>query len=64
MEGIFIFMVCLKAICASSCIGNPLSVNLKAPEFVSVLVSRVGFIIEAINSKALYDRYTEFLSIE
>jgi hypothetical protein len=56
--------VCLEAIYASSYIGNPLSVNLKALEFVSILVSHIGFIIEAINSKALYDRYTKFLSIE
>ena len=63
-EGTFIFMVCSKAICASSCVGNPLSANLKAPEFVGVLASRAGFIIEAINSKALYDRHAEFLSIE
>jgi len=64
MEGIFIFMVCSKAICVSSYIGNPLLVNLKVLEFVSVLVSRISFIIEAINSKALYDYYTKFLSIE
>jgi hypothetical protein len=54
----------LKAICVSSYIGDTLAVNIKAPEFTSVLVSRIGFIIEAINSKALYDHYTKFLSIE
>jgi len=64
MEGIFIFIVYLKAICVSSYIGNPLLVNLKAPEFISVLVSRIGFIIKVINSKALYNRYTKFLSIK
>ena len=63
MKGIFIFIVYSKAIYVSSYIGNPLLVNLKAPEFISVLVSRIGFIIEAINSKALYDRHAEFLSI-
>jgi hypothetical protein len=55
--------MCSKAICVSGCVGDPLAVNIKAPEFVGVLASCVGFIIEAINSKALYDRYAEFLSI-
>jgi hypothetical protein len=64
MERIFIFMVRLKAICVSSYIRDTLAANIKAPEFASVLVSRIGFIIEAINSKALYDRYTKFLSIK
>jgi hypothetical protein len=64
IERIFIFIVYLKAICASSYIGDTLVVNIKAPEFTSVLVSRIGFIIEAINSKALYDCYTKFLSIK
>jgi hypothetical protein len=56
-------MIRLKAIYVSGYIGDLLAINIKAPEFVSVLVSYIGFIIEAINSKALYDRYTEFLSI-
>jgi hypothetical protein len=57
-------MVYLKVICASSYIGDTLAANIKAPEFASILVSRIGFIIEAINSKALYNRYTKFLSIK
>jgi hypothetical protein len=57
-------MVRLKVICVSSYIGDTLAVNIKAPEFASVLVSHIGFIIKAINSKALYNRYTKFLSIE
>jgi hypothetical protein len=63
-ERILIFMMHLEVICVSGCVGNTLAVNIKVLEFVSVLVSCVGFIIEAINSKALYDYYTEFLSIE
>jgi hypothetical protein len=64
IERIFIFIVYLKAICISSCVGDTLAANIKVPEFASVLASCTGFIIEVINSKALYDRYTEFLSIE
>jgi hypothetical protein len=64
MERIFIFIVYSKVICVSSYIGDTLAVNIKAPEFASVLVSYIGFIIEAINSKALYNRYTKFLSIK
>jgi hypothetical protein len=56
--------MCLEVICVSGYIGNTLVVNIKVLEFISVLVSYIGFIIEAINSKALYDRYTEFLSIK
>jgi hypothetical protein len=62
-ERILIFMMRSKVICVSGCVGDPLAANIKVPEFVSVLASCVGFIIEAINSKALYDRYAEFLSI-
>jgi hypothetical protein len=62
-ERILIFIICSKVICVSGYVGDLLAANIKAPEFVSVLASCVGFIIEAINSKALYDRYTEFLSI-
>jgi hypothetical protein len=64
MERIFIFIVYLKAIYASSYIGDILAANIKAPEFTNVLVSYIGFIIKAINSKALYNRYTKFLSIK
>jgi hypothetical protein len=53
----------LKVICVSGYIGDLLAVNIKAPEFISVLVSYISFIIKVINSKALYDRYTKFLSI-
>jgi hypothetical protein len=56
-------MIRLKVIYTSSYIGDPLAANIKAPEFISVLVSYISFIIEAINSKALYDYYTKFLSI-
>jgi hypothetical protein len=56
-------MIRSEVICASSYIGNTLAANIKAPEFVSVLASYTGFILEAINSEALYDRYTEFLGI-
>jgi hypothetical protein len=56
-------MMYSKVICVSSYIGDPLAANIKVPEFISVLVSYIGFIIEAINSKALYDYYTKFLSI-
>jgi hypothetical protein len=56
-------MICLKVIYVSGYIGDLLAANIKAPEFVSVLVSYIGFIIEAINSKALYNYYTKFLSI-
>jgi hypothetical protein len=54
----------LKVIYVSSYIRDTLAVNIKAPEFTSILVSRIGFIIEAINSKALYNRHTKFLSIK
>ena len=63
-ERTLIFMMRSEAICASGCVGNTLAANIKAPEFVGVLASCAGFIIEAINSKALYDRHAEFLSIE
>ena len=53
----------LKVIYISSYIRDQLVVNIKALEFISILVSYIGFIIEAINSKALYDYYTKFLSI-
>jgi hypothetical protein len=56
--------MCLEVIYVSGCIGNTLVVNIKVPEFISVLASCISFIIEVINSKALYDRYTKFLSIE
>jgi hypothetical protein len=54
----------LEVIYVSSYIGNILAVNIKVPEFISILVSYISFIIEAINSKALYDYYTEFLNIK
>jgi hypothetical protein len=63
-ERILIFMIRSEVIYISGCIGNTLAANIKAPEFVSVLASCASFIIEAINSKALYDHYTKFLSIE
>jgi hypothetical protein len=43
--------------------GDILAVNIKVLEFTSILVSYIGFIIKAINSKALYNYYTKFLSI-
>jgi hypothetical protein len=52
-----------KVIYISSYIGDLLVVNIKVPEFISVLVSYISFIIKVINSKALYDRYIKFLSI-
>jgi len=64
MKGIFIFIVYSKVIYISSYIGNLLLVNFKVLEFISILVSYIGFIIEAINSKALYNRYIKFLSIK
>jgi len=48
----------------SNYIRNTLLVNLKALEFISVLVSYISFIIKIINSKALYNYYTKFLSIK
>jgi hypothetical protein len=56
-------MICSKVIYVSGYIGDLLAANIKAPEFISVLVSYISFIIKAINSKALYDRYIKFLSI-
>jgi hypothetical protein len=56
-------MIYSKVICVSGYIRDLLAVNIKVLEFVSVLVSCIGFIIEVINSKALYDYYTKFLSI-
>jgi hypothetical protein len=64
IERIFIFIIYLKVIYISSYIGDILVVNIKALEFTSVLVSYIGFIIEVINSKALYNYYTKFLSIK
>jgi hypothetical protein len=54
-------MIRSKVIYVSGCVGDLLVVNIKALEFISVLVSYIGFIIEAINSKALYDRYDYLL---
>jgi hypothetical protein len=56
-------MIYLKVIYVSSYIRDLLTVNIKVLEFISILVSYISFIIEVINSKALYDRYTKFLSI-
>jgi hypothetical protein len=56
-------MIYSKVICVSGYIRDLLVVNIKVLEFVSVLVSYISFIIKAINSKALYDYYTKFLSI-
>jgi hypothetical protein len=63
MKRIFIFIIYLEVIYISNSIGNTLVVNLKVLEFVSVLVSYIGFIIKVINSKALYNYYTKFLGI-
>jgi hypothetical protein len=64
MERIFIFIIYSKVIYISSYIGDILVANIKALEFTSILVSYIGFIIEIINSKALYNYYTKFLSIK
>jgi len=48
----------------SSYIRDILVVNIKVLEFTSILVSYISFIIEVINSKALYNYYTKFLSIK
>jgi hypothetical protein len=56
-------MIYLKVIYISSYIRDLLVVNIKVLEFISILVSYISFIIEAINSKALYNYYTKFLSI-
>ena len=63
MKRILIFVIYSKVIYVSSYIRDLLVVNIKVLEFISILVSYISFIIEAINSKALYDRYTKFLSI-
>jgi hypothetical protein len=64
MKRIFIFIVYLKVIYISSYIRDILVVNIKVLEFTSILVSYISFIIKAINSKALYNYYTKFLSIK
>jgi hypothetical protein len=63
IERTLIFIIYLKAVYISNYIRDTLAVNIKAPEFASVLVSYISFIIKAINSKALYNYYTKFLSI-
>jgi hypothetical protein len=63
MERILIFIIYLEVIYVSGYIRNTLVVNIKVLEFISVLVSYISFILEAINSKALYNYYTKFLSI-
>jgi hypothetical protein len=53
----------LEVIYIYSSIRDTLAVDLKVSGFISVLVSYIGFIIKVIDPKALYNRYTKFLSI-
>ena len=52
-----------KVIYIGDYIGDLLVANIKVLEFISILVSYISFIIKVINSKALYNYYTKFLSI-
>jgi len=56
-------MIYLEIVSASTSIGKALAANFKALELSNILVSYIGFIIKIINSKALYNYYTKFLSI-
>ena len=63
IKRIFIFIICLEIVSISTSIGKVLVVNFKVLELSNILVSYIGFIIKIINSKALYNYYTKFLSI-
>jgi len=63
MKRIFIFIICSEIVSISTSIGKALVTNFKILELSNILVSYTGFIIKLINSKALYDYYTKFLSI-
>ena len=63
IERIFIFIIYLEIVSASTSIGKALVANLKVLEFSNILVSYIGFIIKLINSKVLYNYYTKFLNI-
>jgi hypothetical protein len=63
IERIFIFVIYLKIISISTSIRKALVANFKILELSNILVSYIGFIIKLINSKALYNYYTKFLSI-
>ena len=54
----------MEIVSASTSIGKALVINFKVLEFSNILVSYIGFIIKLINSKALYNYYTKFLSIK
>ena len=63
IKRIFIFIIYLEIVSISTSIGKALVANFKVSEFSNILVSYIGFIIKLINSKALYNYYTKFLSI-
>jgi hypothetical protein len=63
MERIFIFIIYSEIVNISTSIGKVLVINFKVLELGNILVSYIGFIIKSINSKALYNYYTEFLNI-
>jgi hypothetical protein len=63
IKRIFIFIIYLEIINISTSIGKVLVINFKVLELSNILISYIGFIIKLINSKALYNYYTKFLSI-
>ena len=63
IKRIFIFIIYLEIISISTSIRKTLVVNFKVLELSNILVFYIGFIIKLINSKALYNYYTKFLSI-
>jgi hypothetical protein len=63
MKRIFIFIIYLEIVSTSTSIGKALVANFKVLELSNILVSYISFIIKLINSKALYNYYTKFLSI-
>ena len=63
IERIFIFIIYSEIVNISTSIGKILVINFKVLELNNILVSYTSFIIKVINSKALYNYYTKFLSI-
>jgi hypothetical protein len=63
IEKTFIFIIYLEIVNISTSIGKALVINFKVLELSNILVFYIGFIIKLINSKALYNYYTKFLSI-
>jgi hypothetical protein len=64
MKRIFIFIIYSEIVSINTNIRKILVANFKVLKLSNILVFYIGFIIKLINSKALYNYYTKFLSIK